>query len=69
MKLFMAAYAVVRRNILTDAEFIHLESLDKSEGGALLKSHSRQGKGGQESEAWQGENPTVRTVPVLIKEA
>ena len=69
MKLSMAAYAVIRRNYRNEIEFIHLESLDKTEGGALLKSHGRHGKGAQESESWQAENPIVRIIPVSIKEA
>ena len=69
MKLFMAAHAVIRRNTRNEIEFIHLESLDETEGGALLKSHSRHGKGAHESETWQSQNPIIRVIPVLIKEA
>ena len=69
MKPFMAAYAVIRRNTLDHMEFIHLESLDITEGGALLKSHSRHGKGTHESDLWQSQNPIIRVIPVLIKEA
>ena len=66
MKQFMAAFAVVRRNIDTDSEYLDLASIDKTEGGAMLCSHYRDGM--KPDDVWFGKNPIVRKVSVLIKE-